>query len=370
MKKRAVMISALLSVSLMLTGCSWNEIKSKFTGEDTSTTASGSAIVVEDYNAEECVTVPEYKGIEVDGTVSEEEIQSEIDSFLQENAKENKKKKGTCKKGDSVNIDYVGKKDGEPFDGGSATGQTITLGSSGFIDGFDDGVIGMKVGETKDINVTFPEDYANSKELAGQPAVFTITLNYISETVTPKMTDKLVAEKTDYKTVEEWTAAKKEELKKDKKDNAGSTAYAQIEEKAEVKKYPETLVASCKAQLDAYYKYTAEQYGYSDFNAFLSAMQMDETTYDQNLKQAAQSIAKTQMLAEAIAAKENLSVTDEEVKKEIADVSAQSGQEEADLKKNFEDLYGEAITIENYYKVTLLTNKVIDFVGKNAKIKE
>ena len=274
-----------------------------------------------------------------------------------------------------VNIDYVGKVDGEAFDNGSATDQTITLGSSAYIDGFDDGIVGMKVGDTKDINVTFPEDYGQggddqAKQLAGKPAVFTITLNYISETKMPKLNDKLVSEKTEYKTVAEYKEATRNKLVEDKKKSAGQTAYGEVEQKAEVKKYPETLVESCKSQLDAYYKYTAKQYGYSDFKAFLSAMQMDEATYNDNLLKAAQSIAKTQILAEAIAAKENITVTDEEIKAAIASVAEQAGQEEADLKKNFEDLYGQAITIERYYKVTLLTNKVIDFVGENAKIIE
>ena len=175
MKKRAVIISTLLSVSLMLTGCSWSDIKAKFTGEDTGANTGAS----QDYVASECVTVPEYKGISVDCTVSDEDLQSEIDSFLQENSSEKKVKKGKCKEGDSVNIDYVGKVDGKAFDNGSAEGQTITLGSSGYVDGFDDGVIGMKVGQKKDIDVTFPEDYQKTS-LAGKPAVFTGTLNYIS----------------------------------------------------------------------------------------------------------------------------------------------------------------------------------------------
>lgn len=366
MKKRAFIISTFLSVSLMLTGCSWDEIRSKFTGEDMS--VSGSA-VVEDYDAAECVTLPEYKGIEVDCTVSDEDVQAEIDSFLGQNSTENKIEKGKCKKDDTVNIDFVGKIDGEAFDNGSATDQTITLGSSGYIPGFDDGIIGMKVGQTKDINVTFPEDYGN-EELKGKPAVFTITLNYISETVVPELTDKFVAEKTEQKTVEEYRAATKEKLAKDKKDSAGQTAYGQLEEKVEVKKYPESLVAVCKGQLDAYYKYTSKQYGYSDFNEFLKAMQMDETTYNESLQKAAESIAKTQLIAEVIAAKENITVTEDEVKAEIASVSEQAGQEEAELKKSFEELYGASITIEKYYETTLLTNKVVDFVGQNAKIKE
>lgn len=367
MKKRALIISTFLSVSLMLTGCSWDEVRSKFTGEDTS--VSGSAVVIEDYDAADCVTLPEYKGIEVDCTVSDEEVQAEIDSFLSQNASEKKIEKGKCKEGDTVNIDYVGKIDGVAFDNGSATDQTITLGSSGYIPGFDDGVIGMKVGKTKDINVTFPEDYGN-EELKGKPAVFTITLNYISETETPELTDEFVAEKTEQKTVEEYKAATKEKLAKGKKDSAGQAAYGELEEKTEVKKYPKSLLAVCKGQLDAYYKYTAKQYGYSDFNEFLNAMQMDEATYTESLDKAAESIAKTQLIAEAIAAKENITVTEDEVKAEIASVCEQAGQEEDQLRQSFESLYGESITIERYYETTLLTNKIVDFVGQNAKIKE
>ena len=91
MKRKAVMISAFLAASLMLTGCSWNDIKAKFTGEDTSApAASGSAIVIEEYNPEDCVTVPEYKGIEVDCKISDEDLQAEIDSFLANNSTEDK----------------------------------------------------------------------------------------------------------------------------------------------------------------------------------------------------------------------------------------------------------------------------------------
>lgn len=365
MKKRAVIISTLLSVSLMLTGCSWSDIKAKFTGEDTGANTGAS----QDYVASECVTVPEYKGISVDCTVSDEDLQSEIDSFLQENSSEKKVKKGKCKEGDSVNIDYVGKVDGKAFDNGSAEGQTITLGSSGYVDGFDDGVIGMKVGQKKDIDVTFPEDYQETS-LAGKPAVFTVTLNYISETITPELTDELVADKTDYKTVDEYKKATLENLKKDKKESAGQNAYSEVEEKAEVKNYPEALVKTCSDQLDAYYQYMSTQYGFTDFNTFLTQMGMDEATYKENLTKAAQGIAKTQLLTEAIAEKEGITVSDEEIKTEIAKVAEESGQEEADLKKNFESLYGDSITVENYYKITLLTNKVVDFIGENAVIKE
>ena len=95
MKRRAVILSMVLSASLVLTGCSWSEIKSKFTGEDSSTTSTASQD--DDYVASECVSIPEYKGIEVDCTVSDDEVQSQLDSFVSQNSTEKKIKKGKCK---------------------------------------------------------------------------------------------------------------------------------------------------------------------------------------------------------------------------------------------------------------------------------
>ena len=99
-------------------------------------------------------------------------------------------------------------------------------------------------------------------------------------------------------------------------------------------------------------------------------MQMTEETYQQSLKQAAESIAKTQLVTEAIAAKEGITITEDEIKEQIDTVVSQSGQSEEELRKSFQDLYGTVITLEEYYRVTLVTNKVIDFVGENAKIVE
>ena len=179
MKKRTAIISTFLSVSLFLTGCSWSDITAKFTGADTSGTAAP-ASTEKDYVAEECVTLPEYKGIEVDCTVSEEDIEAEIKSVLNDHATEKKVKKGKCKQGDTVNIDFTGKVDGKEFDNGSAEDYSMTIGSSGFIAGFDDGVDGMKVGETKDLKLKFPDDY-HQEDLKGKDVVFTVKVNFISE---------------------------------------------------------------------------------------------------------------------------------------------------------------------------------------------
>ena len=150
----------------------------------------------------------------------------------------------------------------------------------------------------------------------------------------------------------------------------GETAFGKVEENSEVKTYPESLVNMCSSQLDAYYRYMSTQYGFEDFNAFLTQMQMTEESYKQMLDQSAQSIAKTQLVAEAIAVKEGITVTDEEIKEQITDAVSQGQQTEEDLRKSFQELYGDVITIEEYYRITLITNKVVDFVGENAKIIE
>lgn len=366
MKKRAVVVSVFLTASLFLTGCSWSDIAAKFTGADTESTQSAGE---KDYVAADCVTLAEYKGVEVDCTVGDDELQSEIDSALSSHSTENKIKKGTCKKGDTVSIDFVGKIDGKEFDNGSAEDYSITLGSSGFIDGFDDGVIGMKVGKKKDLNLRFPDDYQN-EELKGKDVVFTVTLNYISETITPELNDEFVTNNTDNKTVDEYKTATRQNLAQEKKDKAGETAFGMVEEGSEVKTYPESLVNMCSSQLDAYYRYMSTQYGFEDFNAFLTQMQMTEESYKQMLDQSAQSIAKTQLVAEAIAAKEGITVSDDEIKEQITTAVSQGGQTEEDLRKSFQELYGDVITIEEYYRITLTTNKVVDFVGENAKIVE
>lgn len=364
MKKRAVILSAFLSASLLLTGCSWSDIAAKFTGADTGTSMSNS-----DYVAADCVTLPEYIGIEVDCTVGEDEIQAEIDSVLASHTTENQIKKGKCKEGDTVNIDFVGKIDGKEFDNGSAEGYSITLGNSGFIDGFDDGVIGMKVGKKKDLNLKFPDDYGK-EELNGKDVVFTVTLNYISESVTPELNDEFVAQNTDSKTVEEYKEATREKLAQEKKEKAGETAFGTLEDEAKVNTYPESLINTCSSQLDAYYRYMSTQYGFEDFNEFLTQMQTTEEGYKEILEQSSQGIAKTQLLAEAIADKEGITVSDEEIKEQITDAVSSSEKSEEELRESFKELYGSVITIEEYYRITLLTNKVVDFVGENAKIIE
>lgn len=144
------------------------------------------------------IEIGDYSKIEVlksDVEIGDEVVQQYITSLLQSQTQKEEVREGVVEDGDELNIDYVGKleENGEVFDGGSAQNQSLTIGSGTMIDGFESGLIGAKIGETKTIHVVFPENYS-SKDLAGKPASFDVTINYKSKTVAPELTDEFVKE--------------------------------------------------------------------------------------------------------------------------------------------------------------------------------
>ena len=156
-KKLAVLAAGICALSLFLTGCS---------GE-----------ISNDY-----VTITKYKGVEIDkvdaDAVSDNDVEAQINSVLQSKSTTTEVTDRAAQTGDTVTIDYEGKKDGVAFDGGTATDAQLTLGSGQFIDGFEDGVVGHNIGDTFDLDLTFPENYGN-EDLAGQAVVFTLSLIHI-----------------------------------------------------------------------------------------------------------------------------------------------------------------------------------------------
>ncbi len=153
---------------------------------------------LKDFDASKYVTLGEYKEISVQMTqtepsVSDEYLDGYIEYLLSNDAIYTEVTDRTVEVGDITNIDYEGKIDGVAFDGGTAQGQELTIGSGMFIDGFEDGMIGMEIGETRDVETTFPDPYANNPDLAGKVAIFTVTLNSISIAETPELTDEYVA---------------------------------------------------------------------------------------------------------------------------------------------------------------------------------
>ena len=381
MRKQYTIVALLLVMAMVLTACSLDEVKEKFVGGTEtvsgSSAASDSPVIIEDYDPVENVTLGEYKNVEVDCTVTEEEMQQEINSLLTQNSTVEQIKKGKCKSGQSVNIDYTGKVDGKEVDGQTAQDEMIELGSSDHIDGFDDGIVGMKPGKKKELKLKFPDDYEDA-ELAGKEIVYNITLNYIAgEMQTPKLTDAFVKENTRFKTVKEFKKEMKVALTNQKKSNASNTALQTIVDNSTVNNMPQTLKEAHKKQVDHSYRYSMSQYyGDTDFEVILGNMGMSKDAYEQQLDAAGEANAKTQLVFEAIAEKENIVVTDADVQEyanNVISAAASSAGATAsmdDYKKQFEQVYGSAIDFKSFLRTSCIYDKVVSFISGSMKIKE
>lgn len=191
------------------------------------------------------ITLGEYKGLSYEKVVPEvtdDDVDEYINTKLSDSKETKEIKEGIVKVDSVVNIDYVGYTDGKKFDGGSAEGIDLDIANSGYIDGFAEGIVGHKVGETFDLNVTFPEDYG-ATDLAGKPAVFKTTINYIKQEIIPELNDSFVQSISDYKTVDEYKDYVYDLLMEDKKTEAASKEQAslfnQIVDSSKIVKYPE-----------------------------------------------------------------------------------------------------------------------------------
>ncbi|MBR6773705.1 MAG: trigger factor, partial [Clostridia bacterium] len=164
------------------------------------------------------VTLGEYKGIKIDKVeynVTAEDVQAEIDRALKQGARRVEVTDRKVENGDIVNLDYSGSVDGVKFDGGTASGQELVIGSGSFIPGFEEQMVGMAIGETKDLNVKFPEQY-HSADLAGKDAVFTVTVNKIEAEELPALDDEFAKNVSKFDTVAEYKADIEKNLKESK----------------------------------------------------------------------------------------------------------------------------------------------------------
>lgn len=325
-----------------------------------------------DINVDEYVlSMGDYKGLELSATkevITDEYINEYIDNML-ENNKEQKEVTGRAvKEGDVANIDFAGKVDGVAFDGGSGQGTDLTIGSGTFIPGFEDGVIGMNTGDTKDIEVTFPEDYPKT-ELAGKAAVFTVTVNKISELYKAELTDDYVKslEMDNCNDVASFKAQVKTAL-----ENYAESTYQSDLQQAAVNgliakcKFadnpPEALIEFCKQELSLSFENQLAQMNLTLDDYLKDYGNITKEQYDAQLTEGAKSSANLKMACMKVAKEEKLSVTDEELDADIEQNYASLGYESADdYKKNGspED-----------YRDFLLLNKVKEFLVSNAVISD
>ena len=311
------------------------------------------------YDASEYVTLGEYKGltVEVDPVeVTDEQVMDKIASETKQTLTE-----GTVEDGDTVNIDYVGKLDGEEFDGGSAEGYDLEIGSCTFIDGFEDGIIGMQVGETKDLELTFPEDY-HSEELAGKDVVFTVTVNSISRV--PELTDEVAGSVVEGMTAEAYQESVRQDLEDSAKESQKSDAQQKLLQavynNATISGYPEENLQYTIKRATDYYEWLASMYGMS-LDDYLTNYGMTQDEFKEQIQPVAEEALGEEMTLLAIAKEENIEVSDEEVDEELKKMAEMYGMEVEKLKEYMGDAEKESM------KKDMAIQKAVDLIMENIK---
>ncbi len=351
MKKKLLVLITVLCVLLTmgLTGC-------------------GASNPYEGLDFEEYVKLAEYKGLEkadIKVSVSDEEVQTQINANLNETAETVEKTEGKVKDGDTANIDYEGKKDGVAFEGGTAEGYDLVIGSGSFIDGFEEGLIGKEIGKTYDLELTFPEDYG-SEELAGQDVVFTVKINSVKTEKTPEYTVEWVKANSEVDTKKDYEKLVKDQLAEDKKEteknNIMAKLWNQVVSDSEVIQYPQELVDGYIAEIEAQYEAMAEANGVTVKDLWSQAGIDSQETYDAQNEQAAQTYVKEQLVMYAIADAEGLSYADEEAEELRAAIDGAGFDDET-----FRQQYGQ--DIESYIDAALTFSKVSEFIYDNAVVK-
>ena len=313
------------------------------------------------------VTLGQYTGIEVEAPsteVTEEDVLEAVKKEQEKNSTLEPVEDRPVADGDTVKLDYCGKVDGVAFDGGTAEDQDLVIGSGSFIPGFEEQLIGMNIGETKDITVTFPEQY-HSEELAGKEAVFTCTINGIQVRVLPELDDEFASEVSDFETYDEYIADLKVKLTDEKQKAADAAIEDAVVEKvienAEMD-IPEMMVLSEARAAVNNFAQRLQQQGLS-IEQYMQYTGMTEAQMVDAQKEPAEKNIKGRLVLEAVAAAEKLEGTDEDVDEELKKMAESYGVEFEDMKKwTTED------QIETM-KVDIATRKALDFLRDSAAVK-
>ncbi|MBQ8982562.1 MAG: FKBP-type peptidyl-prolyl cis-trans isomerase [Lachnospiraceae bacterium] len=303
---------------------------------------TGCGNLLSDYNG--YVTLGQYEGVEytqLSTEVTDEELQAQVDAFLQQCGESEEVATGTVAMGDTINLDYIGYCDGVAFEGGDTQGNgtTLTIGSHSYIDDFEDQLVGHEVGEEGiEVNVSFPDPYPNNPDLAGKPATFVCKINSIIKVTYPEeLTDDLVAANTNYDTVNSYMDALKMDYESYKQDLADKRMKAdlimKVIDNATINSYPEDELNKLVEQTIEAAQSSAESSG-MDFETYVSYY-TDENgnpytieTYKQGAEDYMKELLNEKMVICAIAKEQGYTVgqkdIDEYIAKEVAQNSGMS----------------------------------------------
>lgn len=327
------------------------------------------------YDLSKYVKVGNYKGLEYasqKASVTDEEVDVEIQRRLQKAAKTENSKTGKVENGDTINISFVGKIDGKEFEGGSSESTDITVGTTQMIDGFVEGLIGKNVGESVTLNLKFPDDYGKT-DLQGKAVEFKVTINSKKKISVPKLNKEFVKKNSKYKTVKEYKEGVKKELLNQKQKSIDSTVkqelWSRIINKSKAKKYPEKELNEAMSQankLEESYKAQAQNYGMEWETYLKTVMRTDKKGFEKLKQEYAKNIVFNRMVMYSIARSENISLSNREYKKEILKILEDNGYDEESFKKAFgKDI--ETYADEQNWRQKILFDKVLDKVMKDGK---
>ena len=311
------------------------------------------------------VKLGKYKGIELEKkeyNVTDHDIEHELGHMAEKNARLVSVEDRPVEDKDITVIDFEGFVDGVPFEGGKAEKHELTIGSNTFIPGFEEQIIGMKIGEEKDINVTFPEEYF-SEDLKGKDAVFKIKLHEIKKKELPELDDEFAKDASEFDTLDELKASIKEKLEEENKNRAKyeteDEAVKKVCEAVEVE-IPSGMI---ETEIDNAVNEvkTRLQYQGMTIDSYLNMIGKTMAEFRSEYEEQAKTSVKNRLVLDAIIKEEKIEPTEEEIDKKIEEMSSLYGRDKEELKKN------EGFV--NYIKETLSHEKVVEFIVENAKIK-
>lgn len=311
------------------------------------------------------VTLGKYKGIKVDkaeAEVTDEEVDAEINKQREENARTVAVEDRPVKDGDMTVIDFEGFVDGTAFEGGKGENYPLTIGSGAFIPGFEEKLIGAKLGEETDVEVTFPEDY-HAEELAGKAAVFKCTVKEIKEKELPELDDEFASEVSEFETLAEYKedvkknlSQKKEEAAKNAKEEAVIEAIIE-DAKMEI---PEAMIETQQRQMVDDFAQRIQMQGLT-MEQYFQFTGMSPQVMMEQVKPQAEKRIKSRLVLEAVAAAEGIAATEEEYEEEIKKM-AEGYKMEADKIKEMMGEQGKKQIMDD-----LAVGKAVEFVVSNAK---
>ena len=312
------------------------------------------------------VKISSYKGIKIKQfayTVKDEEVQAELDRVLDRNARKVEATDRVAQNGDIVNIDFSGSVDGVKFDGGEAEGFDLTLGSGQFIPGFEDQVVGMAIGETKDVNVTFPENY-QAENLKGKPAVFSVKLNGIQAKELPELTDEFIKDATGSESVEAYKAKAKERLQAQADKRSNDATENSILEAISANTEVEIPQAMIDREIDSLMQKFEYQLMYQGLKLadYLDFLKVTEADFRKNYEEQAKKNVTSQLIISQIIKDEAIEATEEEVDAKIAEQAKSVEKDAAEYKKGMDPRQFD------YIRNDIIITKLFDFLKANNEM--